>query len=271
VIGASGAAPQAFLSSIFLDMICFPEFRHWPIRHDQGEYEYHHGDGGHIDNVGLLPLLARQVPKILVFINTASPFDPYKDPLTDYPLYGDLIHYFRDTSPSVERAPSKIDKQRTAENFGALRPGPSRVVIGSGRERLRQLFDAYRRAKEAGKPLVYCDDYDIVENQRFGVRPYHTSICWAYLDRTQSWIDKLPDSSEEVKRVLANRRFPHYATFFDSSLEVIRLTAREANALSNLTAWSVREESAQIVARLGLPTPAQKSPPSGGLVARREP
>lgn len=37
------------------------------------EVEWSHGDGGHEDNLGLAPLLARQVQNILVFANSAVP------------------------------------------------------------------------------------------------------------------------------------------------------------------------------------------------------
>jgi hypothetical protein len=39
------------------------------------EKEWAHGDGGHEDNLGLAPLLARQVENILVFANSAVPID----------------------------------------------------------------------------------------------------------------------------------------------------------------------------------------------------
>lgn len=40
------------------------------------EKEWAHADGGHEDNLGITPLLAREVKNILAFVNTSAPLDP---------------------------------------------------------------------------------------------------------------------------------------------------------------------------------------------------
>jgi hypothetical protein len=260
VIGASGAAPQATFLRFSVDNIGLPEFRQWPLNGSHGAREVSFGDGGHIDNIGLLPLLARKVPRILVFINTESPFDPNPklNPVLDYPLYGDLIHYFRDPVGKKTRASSEEAVVRTGESFADVtEDDPTRVVIGSGPKKLKELVAAFREERGAGRPLVLCDNYSIVENKRFGVNPYHAKICWVYLDRTQGWINKLDqEHNRSIRRVLSERRhFPHYRTFFGRGLDLIRLRSADVNALSNLTAWSILEEKCSIGRMLGLAIP----------------
>ncbi|HKH44315.1 MAG TPA: hypothetical protein VKM72_06610 [Thermoanaerobaculia bacterium] len=252
VIGASGSAPQSFVNKLYLDLIGFPEFRTWPIRRDKKEKEYSYGDGGHIDNIGLFPLLSRHTPKIIVFINSSATFNVEKNPLNEYPLYGDLIHYFRNPRPGGP--PAAEEKARTAEDFAKVSaPDPSRVVIANGEARLQQLFTAFVNDRRQGRPLVYCDNYKIVNNRRFGVTPYEASICWVYLDTAKRWLDKL-DKNDKLLQTVTGGNFPQFSTFFDSSLEVIRLTPAETNALSNFTAWSVLESRKEIERVLGLPS-----------------
>ena len=56
-----------------------------------------HGDGGNIDNIGLMPLLARKVDNIIVFINTQEDFDTgYPNGnIPPYAMYSDLQDYFQ--------------------------------------------------------------------------------------------------------------------------------------------------------------------------------
>jgi len=251
-IGSSGAAPQGFLNRLFLDMIGFPEFRSWPIRRDAQELEYAYGDGGHIDNIGLLPLLSRRVPKIIVFINSTATFDPNKDPLKEYPMYGDLIHYFRDPAPGGP--PATEADERTAGDFTKIRPSkdPSKVVIVDGEKRLQELFKEFKAKREKDLPLWSCDNYKIKGNPWFGVTPYDASICWVYLDGTQGWLKRL-DKKDKLLQKVTKEPFPRYGTFFHARIEVIRLTPAETNALSNFTAWSVLEASDDMRKVLGLP------------------
>ena len=55
----------------------FPYFTHYAVRSGEPVLltkEMAHGDGGFGDNLGVLPLLARQVHNILVFVNTSTQF-----------------------------------------------------------------------------------------------------------------------------------------------------------------------------------------------------
>ncbi|MCP4575380.1 MAG: hypothetical protein GY846_03725, partial [Deltaproteobacteria bacterium] len=74
VIGTSGAAPAEVLAKIGLDWVGFPEFRYWsPARwDDRSAREYEFGDGGILENLGLMPLLMRKVKKIILFVNTKA-------------------------------------------------------------------------------------------------------------------------------------------------------------------------------------------------------
>ncbi len=84
VIASSGAAPQLqlMLGASLPERVrgaamqaagAFPSFRPVAIRDGQvvaPSGEMAHGDGGFTDNLGLMPLLARQVRHVIVFVNS---------------------------------------------------------------------------------------------------------------------------------------------------------------------------------------------------------
>jgi hypothetical protein len=236
VIAASGAAPQSFLSSHFIDIIGFPEFRQWPIDASNTARETLFGDGGHLENLGIMPLLRRQVPNILAFMNTSTPFDAAADAKKVDPLDDTIVRLFR--------APAKSD------GMGSYTES---IVIDHGDEKLDELLDAYRRARENGQPLVHCDRYDINANEKYAVRPYKASICFVYVDAPASWARKLDTIHNRKLRKLVNGSFPYFRTFFQRGTQVLRLRAADVNALSNLTAWTVISENRTIGQALGLP------------------
>lgn len=254
VIGTSGAAPQATLLSFMIDSVGFPEFRQWPVDAAHAERETHFGDGGHVENIGLMPLLARQVKNILVFINTATPFEPELNDAGDVHLYGDLVQFFR--KPMEEDG--EVPQEMTDPNFEAMKDeDPPRVVIESGDEKLKALHAAFTKARSDGQPLVHCAPYRIQANPRFGVTAYDASICWVYLDKTANWIKELrTNDNPALAKAIEARNFPHYKTFFARGKFVIRLKPPDVNTLSNLTAWTVISQRDTIGRALGLPVPA---------------
>ncbi|MEM6931766.1 MAG: hypothetical protein AAF602_32845, partial [Myxococcota bacterium] len=86
MMGTSGAAPAYVvhalkpdwgpgLPSSILDV--FPEFCHWPVVRgsEPVTVERPFGDGGYVDNYGIVPLLKRGVSSIIVFVNTDTPLE----------------------------------------------------------------------------------------------------------------------------------------------------------------------------------------------------
>ncbi|MEM7244771.1 MAG: hypothetical protein AAF533_05475 [Acidobacteriota bacterium] len=216
VIGASSAAVQQSLQRVRLYNLGFPEFRVWPVTTDTEEArtepvhpkrELAFGDGGHVDNIGLLPLLARQVDDILVFVNTAQEFD-----LLDYVESGvlreavlticspddvPLFDVEAEDEPTAEEAADRelaregllraIDEWSTDSTAGEslysdliayFRPvygkkGRSKrlnVVFKDGNERLLDLVEGLMKRKLCGRPLVHCQQYEVRPSTRHGIR-----------------------------------------------------------------------------------------------------
>ena len=245
VIGATSAAPLATLSRSSVPNFLFPEFRHWSVdqtaiaesdesvRREADEFQ--HGDGADMDNLALTPLLVRKTENILVFINTQ---DAFRRPpngcknLSEEHLNDDVISYFRTTGVLIHN-----------------------IVFPNASAELETLCEAFSARKEAGEPLVFCQVYDVLENQRHGISPYRTSICWAHLDRTERWMETLDRTAGDlVRQLYANEgtfdNFPHYLTFAEQGVSLIDLNRERVIALSNLAAWTVLESADYIAENL---------------------
>ena len=247
VIGATSAAPLATLSRSSVPNFLFPEFRHWSVdqtaiaesdesvRREADEFQ--HGDGADMDNLALTPLLVRKTENILVFINTQGAFQRPPNGcknISEEHLTDDVISYFRTTGVLIHN-----------------------IVFPNVSEELETLCEAFSARKEAGEPLVFCQVYDVLENQRHGISPYRTSICWAHLDRTKRWMEALDRTGGDlVRQLYANEgtfdNFPHYHTFAEQRASIIDLNRERVIALSNLAAWTVLESADYIAENLAL-------------------
>ncbi len=244
MIGMSSAAPHITLKKKGLDITVFPEFRHWAIdrQHVKDNPELHskakelvHGDGGDIDNLALMPLLARRIKNIIVFINTRTAFseDVNCDNITTDILVDDVISLFQATGKLKHNA-----------------------VFADGEAQLYRLCREFKKLKLAGEPLVYSQRYKIRDNFRHGIdgEDYTPTICWVYLDRSQKWIDKLPDGQKLTNDLKTKHGdfdvFPHYKTFGEQDLSIIDLDPERVRALSNLTAWTIFDSASYIAENL---------------------
>lgn len=278
IIGVSGAAPVKFLANLGFDTRGFPEFNHWPIRvdHKVKHREFRHGDGGHVDNTGLLPLLVRQVDKIIVFVNSASAFcidDTRKRCRAGLSKKApDFEKLGRDSQMGVffHKGPEK-DGDTVDIDMDQRRKASKVVYFGFFEEdHFGKLEMAFRDRKINDQPLVYCNQYMInidADNRRFGVmasrirngvqsnKPYIPKICWVYLDRTEAWASELKFSkNDRYLRQLSKgnrrfKRFPHYQTFFENKTpypRAIDLKRVQVNALRYLTAWTVLDQEEYI-------------------------
>ncbi len=244
VIASSGAAPQLSLFVGALPALpekvqqtasgYFPAFRQFSIqmRAPIPGYEYGrlgasevyaHGDGGFVDYVGIMSLLARQVKNIVAFVN--SDRDP-KDEMS-------LLSYF----------------QKVAQNGGGDRT--HNVVFDTALG--GRVVDDLNASVRAGGPPVACySNWEVKPNDYYNIRPYKgLNICWVHNMRARGWMEALRDGVRnelfpEDKRELPKRaeafvRFPQYHTFVEDKGRLIQLRADQINALANFTSWAVTD------------------------------
>ena len=226
VIASSGAAPLlALLRAQPLQAVrqataIFPSFNHFTVRgpDDRPEAEpiledLLHGDGGFSDNLGIMPLLARHVHNILVFVNAKEPLEQ---------------------NESVESMFWKLDKQ---DDTG----GDRSMNAVFERDNYWKLKSGLADAVDKGGAAVYCDrDWKVLANELYNIAPYEgLNICWVYNQLIPSWVRRLPQQTQELVASKGFKRFPWFSTFGQNIPYVIRLKPAQVNLLAHLAAWTV--------------------------------
>jgi len=241
VVASSGAAPElavvlgAMLPEKYQSYArqaadVFPAFRHVGVQgpgNAQESDRLPHADGGAEDNLGVLPLLARQVRNIIVFINTSTHFVENND---------DLQSLFVSVGPPGLSG----DKRHN-------------VVF---RQSLHQtVVDHLVAARERGDAQVFCDSgWDVLPNLRFGVRPYSgLNICFVYNAAVPRWEREFTANPDVLQLAKGIKNFPWFATFEQNKPNVIKLTTTQVNLLSNLTAWIVSNPETVAMIRKSMP------------------
>ena len=234
VIASSGAAPQLQLllgeslparvrGAAMQAAGAFPSFRPTAIRDGQfvaPDGEMAHGDGGFTDNLGLMPLLARQVRHVIAFVNSNK----------TYAQNDQLQSYF---------FPLSTQSGSGDKTMNAVFP----------KAKYRELLDGLDGATKAGGPAIFCQALTVANNELYNIAGYGgLKVCWVYNHASSSWRELLPD---QLKTWLGNRKsggrkdlqhFPYYATFKENRPYVIKLNTLQVNLLANLSAWTITNE-----------------------------
>ncbi|MCR8827376.1 hypothetical protein [Pseudosulfitobacter koreensis] len=292
VAAVSGAAPVETIvtkppSAVVLSNFGFPE--HFvPIDQKQvpfakafarpGEFyqkEWSHGDGGHEDNMGLAPLLARQVENIIVFANSLAPLD--KDSIKKCSNLTDTLTQLsaldeRDQDHCITKmigddiASFFLETPAHGHNK-SLRLRETQAAHGN--DDLRPLRDLVTVAKDLEDDRLSCKRYDYHPSTAMVGVPYSPTICIAYLGFEPEWIDAVvqageaagEDAKKSIMRTLevdangdpgrtsglGSNGFPHIGTFFDQGLWFINTARARLFALSNLTSWTLKERHAATI------------------------
>jgi len=246
VVASTGAAPQLLLvigegfpanvkTAVQRSAGAFPYFTHFSVRGGGGAplltSELPHGDGGFGDNLGVAPLLARQVHNVLAFINASTPYFQSDD---------DLRALFFPVGPpdaGGDKTHSKVFDEAAYS----------------------ELIRGFEQQRTAGKPLVYCGtNWNVHANAHFNVRQYSgLNICWFYNGPAPAWQAAL---KEPVRALVTGHDqtsdgknfddFPWFRTFGQNKPHVIQLTKAQVNLLSNLTEWIVsNDDTVQMIRR----------------------
>ncbi len=224
VIGTSGAAPAETLVRIGLDFLGFPEFKHWPIRapHRAVAREYEFGDGGHLENIGIMPLLMRKVARIIAFVNSKTPL----------------------------RGGGEDEINQTLRTLFGQTPGFSLNHVFPA-SRYQRLANGLLAAQTANEPVTFRDTYRVRANRHYGIDSgWDVDVLWVYNARVKNWESRLRPAIKEAIGVGSLGTFPHYRTFFQNPPAVIDLSAKQVNLLGHLSCWNVLERRQEIEAMM---------------------
>lgn len=245
---ASGASSSAF-AAIFeklrgIDGL-LPEQNYWPpvASGTQPPAElFDFGDGGNLENYGLIPLIMRGVKKVLLFINTEQPLDLNYDPTTGSAKDSDIDGNF----PPLFGIP-------VTSAFGKSDPDYNHVFPSSDYAPLVQALQALKRA---GQPMVVSKTHTIQQNDFWGVPAGGTiDILYFYLDKVETWKSQITDDWVKLQLDLGDagefRHFPNYKTIDESLVppwSLTQYTPKQVNLLADLTCWVVTQNQSTIEA-----------------------
>lgn len=249
VVGSSGAAPQlalvlgTFVPESFRERVqrasaVFPAFRHLTLNSSPTRTivtdEIGHGDGGFGDNLGIMPLLARGVKKIMVFDNSVTQLVENND---------DLKSLFFPVGP----AGGSGNKAHNAV-FWCSDTKETGCAATDSDSYYHTLVKKLVAKREAGQPLVYCGgSYKVHGNDQYGVPKDDAGvdICWFYTSKARDWEVNLPSRLQQIVQNKDKKdgkhfdNFPWLATFGQNKTNVMKLTPPQVNLLSNLTGWII--------------------------------
>jgi hypothetical protein len=241
VIASSGAAPQLtlllgdrvparFRSYLQRAADAFPAFSNLAVHGgtpNPATAELAHGDGGFTDNLGIMPLLVRQVHNVIVFVNSSS----------EYTQNEQLQSYFM---------PLRL---RDGNGDKSMNPvfDPAKY---------REVLDGFDRSTAADGGALYCGrNWDVTANEVYNLRRYTgLNICFVYNHAGAAWKASLPepikswvtppDPKKPGPQAKDLARFPYYRTFGENRTRVIQLKPLQVNLLADLAAWSISNTAA---------------------------
>ncbi len=213
-----------------------PEAPTWPVTGGGGQptTNFAYGDGGVLENYGLLSLLQRGVKNVVVFINTDTKLDVGYDPATRPPTTKDL------DSSLPPLFGYQVHSTGTATSHNQV----------FARQHFATVVTALQQAKRAGRPLTTTIELPVQANPWWGIQSGSVTVQWHYLDRVHQWEAKLaPDVRRDIERGNHSwlfhgpfAHFPNYKTMVENLLDLVELTPSQVNLLADLTCWSVLQD-----------------------------
>ncbi|MBN1532815.1 MAG: patatin-like phospholipase family protein [Spirochaetes bacterium] len=233
VAGTTGAAPAEYAERFGLGWAGFPEFKYWclpPRPSAVKAKEYDFGDGGILENLGIMPLLKRKVERIIVFVNgeTELLVDRYTSAVT-----------ISDSIPALFK-PLK-------NHYGEKKFDTNVVFAGQEKEYMELVY-ALKVKLDAGLPPVVTGEYEVTPQPHYGIPGGgRVKVMWVYNGRVRGWTERLPaDLRFAVARGDYGARFPNYRTFMENFPAVIDLKPEQVNLLAHLSSYNVMESASEI-------------------------
>ncbi len=230
-VSSSAFAGYAELDHLIdaLDVLA-PQSPLWPMPPEKAQ-PFALGDGGILENYGIIPLILRGVERIVVFVNTGTRLEPTFDEnrptqwkgIDDYlpALFGYRV----------------VDTGTALQNNHVFEQG-----------QLHALVDTLKAARVAGQGIIARSKLTTVANDWWGVAAGQTvDVIWVYNDRVTAWEQQLHREVHDAVRKGNSdvffhgplELFPNYKTAGENTLDIVELTNVQVNALANLTCWTV--------------------------------
>ncbi|MBX2865605.1 MAG: patatin-like phospholipase family protein [Leptolyngbyaceae cyanobacterium MAG.088] len=248
----TGTSSSAFAKDIIttLDISRFtPEDFYWAVN---GMCPYTgkktlFGDGGLLENNGIIPLIQRGVELAIVFTNADTKLDPHYFP-TDHPHdeVNDPNGHFDVYIPSL---------------FGYSNSKwewyyPNNQIFPTSE--FKMVLNALKAKLATNEPLIVTCQHTVLQNDSWGVKARQEKmlVTWCYLDRCAKWEANL--GCEKIRQDIIRgnsstpegpyENFPNYKTMFQNgSLDLVQLTKEQVTLMADFTCDCILLDSEQTI------------------------
>ncbi len=282
VMGSSGAAPGSILDAHGFPSL-FAEFHYWDPRDagavpDPTVEKMSIVDGGDLENTGIVALLRRQYPVIVVCVNTSAPMTAAMT--TDKGLYEGIDYQITSlfgynppetqATREVRHPVRKHGQPQSAEplvSVPAEQQAPNVLKLSIPQQPI-QVFpqadwpavrDGLKKALAAGGPVYTISEHQIYDKNPFAISPYPNNgkvkVVWLYNQRIAQWVSQLqPDVAaflDSTKKTEFMANFPNYDTVNQNSdilgiKELLMYTPRQINLLADMWTWAILQIAGEI-------------------------
>jgi len=237
---AIGISSAAFSGKSDLIEPFSPQIMYWPITaYREKALTYQVGDGGAIDNAGVLPLLQRGATNIVWLINTDVPVcEPTRYDFCNKSAAEDV----EDFEASGLITNQLYDKFGFGVDAFGAHLSDNQVFA---REELFTLLCEMQQLKAQGRPTVVKSTHTVQANHWWGIPGgFNATLLYAYNDRSDDFIDLLPKEVGDligVESELHLENFPNLATFLDTYEDPISMSPAKVQLLAGMAEYAVRE------------------------------
>lgn len=271
-VGTSGAA----VAELFQGMKgklkdTFPNFKYWNAVGANGKpttERYFYGDGGIIENTGIISLLLRNVTNIVSFVSQMTYYFKNGDTNAEIDFtvsgweqlmfgYNEIACLFGGQLIDGKAAKEykKQNKDATSvkvtwvdDTFNGGKAGARKVFADDANHtELDALIAAFENAEKSGGPVSANIQPKVIANPLFGItdaiaKDYMPYVKFTMLGNCSKWTNALPGGISERIGKGTLKDFPNVKTFGQNEGYLIQLTPDQANMLGNLAYWAVLEE-----------------------------
>eukprot|EP00927_Polykrikos_kofoidii_P005255 TRINITY_DN12095_c0_g1_i1.p1 TRINITY_DN12095_c0_g1~~TRINITY_DN12095_c0_g1_i1.p1 ORF type:complete len:655 (+),score=98.89 TRINITY_DN12095_c0_g1_i1:57-1967(+) len=239
------ASVLAGLSGVGVDVDMAPKVSLWPVTpmENQRAETVVVGDGGIMDNSGLLPVLQRKSSRIAWLINADVPLDSSIDSCKSW--------FETRWYPTFRVLGQLIDKF----GFTADIPVASQLVFVShnqvfAKKDFPDVLCGLQKLKKAGRPAVYKTKLGVLPNYYWGIEGnFDVDIVFVYNEIADDFVKQLPSDTRAALQHGSSGPFKNFPWFdvFQNEGELTKLTNRQVNLLAAHAEFAVMENKDKFV------------------------
>ncbi len=216
-----------------------PLYLYWPVMPGGRlpAQPYYIGDGGNLENTGIMALLRRKIARIIAFVHAETPLS--WDPVAKAVVVDGQLPPLFGVQPKVPGQPYQPYPKPTTPVSPAASPFRYNQVFPT--QAFYSLIDQLWKVYQAGGSAVCLQaGLTVQDNAYFGIEGVGpVDVLWIYTNPVTAWRNRLSDTVRLGMdfEPLLYKPFPNYDTVLQ-----LHLVPRQVNLLAHLSCWNVINE-----------------------------